>query len=67
MRLGLDWMMGFIAPYTLIQIGTTGSTALSLFYTLSSLPLHTHKDSQSSLVVSWQRIYHSLTDTSNHT
>jgi hypothetical protein len=55
-------MMGFIAHYThnseLYVI-----RALSLIYTLYSSPLHT----QSSLVVSWQRIYHSLTVTSNHT
>jgi hypothetical protein len=63
----LDWMNGFIAPYTLIQFGTTGDTALSLFYTLYNSPLHTNKGPQSSLVVSWQRIYPSLTVTSNHT
>jgi hypothetical protein len=61
-----DWMIGFIAPYTLTQLGTTDNTALSLFYTLYSSPLHTHYGSQSSLVVSWQRIYHILTVTSNH-
>jgi hypothetical protein len=52
-----DWLYW----HTFTQLGTTSSTALSLFYTLYSSPLHTHKDSQSSLVVSWQRIYHSLT------
>jgi hypothetical protein len=31
----LDWMIGFIAPYTFTHFGTTGYTALSLFYTLS--------------------------------
>jgi hypothetical protein len=41
-------------PYTLTQFGTTSNTALSLFYTHSSSPLHTHWSSQSSLVVSWQ-------------
>jgi hypothetical protein len=30
-------------------------------YTLSSSPLHAHWDSQSSLVVSWQRIYNRIT------
>jgi hypothetical protein len=60
-------MIGFIAPYTFTQFGTTGNTVLSLYYTLPSSPLLTHYDSQSSLVVSWQRIYNSLTVTSNHT
>jgi hypothetical protein len=49
------------------QLGTTGNTALSLIYTLHSSPLHTHQGSQSSLVVSWQRIYNSLTVISDHT
>jgi hypothetical protein len=35
---GMGWI-GFIAPYTFMQFGTT---ALSLFYTLSSSPLDTH-------------------------
>jgi hypothetical protein len=35
-------MIGFIDTYTFTQFETTGSTALSLFCTLSSLPLHTH-------------------------
>jgi hypothetical protein len=30
---GLDWMIGFIAPYTFTILGATGSTALSLSYT----------------------------------
>jgi hypothetical protein len=38
----LDWMIGFIAPYTFTQFGTTGNTALSLFCTLYTSPLHTH-------------------------
>jgi hypothetical protein len=57
----------FITPYTFTQYGTTGNTALMLFYTLSSSPLYTHQDSESLLVVSWQRIYNSLTVTSNNT
>jgi hypothetical protein len=62
----LNWMIGFIdALYT--QHGTTGSRALSVIYTLYTSQLHTHYDSQSSLVVSWQRIFKSLTVTSNHT
>jgi hypothetical protein len=54
-------MIGFIAPYTFTQFGRTGNTALSLFYTLSSSPLQTHYGSRSSIVLFWQRIYHSLT------
>jgi hypothetical protein len=38
----LDGMIGFSAPYTLTQFWTTGNTAPSLFYTLSSSPLHMH-------------------------
>jgi hypothetical protein len=47
--------------------GTTGSTTLSLINTLYSSPLHARLVSQSSLVVSWQRIYNSLRVISNHT
>jgi hypothetical protein len=35
-------MIGFIDIYTFTQFGITGNTTLSLFYTLSSSPLHTH-------------------------
>jgi hypothetical protein len=56
----LDWMIGFIAPYIFTHLGITGNTALSLFYTLSGSPLHTHRV-LSSLAVSWQRVYQSLT------
>jgi hypothetical protein len=39
---------------------TTDNTTLSLIYTLYSSLLDMHYDSQSSLVVSWQRIYNRL-------
>jgi hypothetical protein len=62
----LEWMIAFIAPYTFTQFGTTTDTALSLFYTLSSSPLHTL-----GFPVFTSRIQatdiHSLTVTSNHT
>jgi hypothetical protein len=45
---------------------TTINKAISLIYTLYSPPLHTYEDSQSSLVVSWQRIYNSLTVSTAH-
>jgi hypothetical protein len=41
-RRGLDWMIGFIASYTFTHFAIIGNTALSLFYTLYSSPLHTH-------------------------
>jgi hypothetical protein len=55
--------LDLLTPYTQ-NFGTTGNTALSLIYTLYRSPLHTHLDSHSSLAVSRQRIYKSLTVTS---
>jgi hypothetical protein len=59
-----DWINFTLYIHT---VRDSGNTALSLFYTLSNSPLNTHYSSQASLVVSWQRIYHNLTITSNHT
>jgi hypothetical protein len=37
--------LDLLTSYSCIQLRTTGNTALSLFYTLYSSPLHTHYDS----------------------
>jgi hypothetical protein len=50
-----------------LQLRTTVNYSAIAIPTLSSSPLHTHYGSESLLVVSWQRIYHGLTVTSNHT
>jgi hypothetical protein len=60
----LDWIYWQLI-YT--QLRTTGNRALSLIYTLHSSPLCMHQGSRSSLVVSWQQIYYSLSVTSDHT
>jgi hypothetical protein len=57
--------LDLLTPYT--QHSELHATQRYCLPTLYSSPLHTHQDSQSSLVVSWQRIYNSLTITSNHT
>jgi hypothetical protein len=61
----LVWMIGFINTLY-IQLGTTGNTAPLLISSLYSSLLHMHKGSQSSLVVSWQWIYNSLTVTATN-
>jgi hypothetical protein len=48
--------LDLLTPYTQYS-RLQAITALSLMYTLYSSPLHTHYVSQSSPVVSWQRIY----------
>jgi hypothetical protein len=49
------------------ELGTTGNTALSLMHTIYSSSLHPHENSETSIVVSRQRIYSGLTVTSNYT
>jgi hypothetical protein len=61
----LDWVIGFIdILYT--QFLTAGNITLSPIYTIYRSQLHTDQCSQSSLVISGQRIYNSLTVTTAH-
>jgi hypothetical protein len=62
----LDWMIGFIDTLY-IQLGTTGNSSATAISALYSSPLHMHYNSQSSPVVSWQRIYKSHCHFKSHT
>jgi hypothetical protein len=53
-------MIGFIDTLY-IQLGATGNYSDTAISTRYSSPLHTHQGSQSSLVVSWQRIHNTPT------
>jgi hypothetical protein len=68
-RLGLNWMIGFIATlYT--PLGTTANYSAIVISTFCSSLLHTTSVLSllhSPLAVSWQRIHKSLTVTSNYT
>jgi hypothetical protein len=73
-RVGVNYKTGFwIGWLDLLNLihwhssRLQANTALWLFYTLSTSPLHTHKISKSLLVISWRRTYNSLTGTLNHT
>jgi hypothetical protein len=59
MRRVLDWMIGFIAPYTFKQLGTTGNySAIAILHTLQFTVTPT--DVLGLLVLSWQRIHNTL-------
>jgi hypothetical protein len=52
--------------YCTLYIHNSGLQATQRYRHTFSSPLHTHQGSQSSLVVSWQRIYNSLTVSAAH-
>jgi hypothetical protein len=62
-------MVGFIDKLYIQLLTTDGYSVIAdlQIRVLQFTFLHTHQGSQSSLVVSWQRIFNSLTVTSNHT
>jgi hypothetical protein len=60
-KTGFYWILGFIAPYTFIFRDYRQYSAITVLHTLLFTVTHTHQGSQSSLVLSWQRIYYSLT------
>jgi hypothetical protein len=59
-------MIGFISTPVTMSVLIKMKTALSLIYTLSSSPLHTHKDSQSSASRLLVTDLHTETVTSNY-
>jgi hypothetical protein len=59
-------MIGFIAPITFTQFGTTGNYSAITYPTYFPVHCRTCTRILSSLIVFWQRIYHTLTVTSNH-
>jgi hypothetical protein len=65
-RRDLDWMIGY-TDILYRQPWITGNIALSLIYTRVTVHRSTRTRILSSLVVSWQRIYNSLIEISNHT
>jgi hypothetical protein len=59
----IGWL-DLLTAYT--QLGTTGNYSAIAATTLYILPFHTHYDSHSSLVVSWQRIHKSHCNIKSH-
>jgi hypothetical protein len=65
-RRGMDLMIGFIENLCIHNSELQTITALPLICTLYSSPLHTHQCPQSTLVVSWQRVYNAYCHYSIH-